>query len=74
MTTVGAVMSTRLISVCPDDSTLDAINRMVEENVGSVAATTTTPTRPHRNCCGAGSQAPLRGPSHRHWAPAIASR
>jgi CBS domain-containing protein len=36
MTTVGAVMSTRLISVCPDDSTLDAINRMVEENVGSV--------------------------------------
>jgi len=33
---VGAVMSARLVSVRPEDSVLDAIDRMVEENVGSV--------------------------------------
>jgi CBS domain-containing protein len=33
---VGSVMSTRLISVGPEDSALDAIDRMVEENVGAV--------------------------------------
>jgi CBS domain-containing protein len=33
---VGAVMSTRLVSVSPDDSVLAAIDRMNEENVGSV--------------------------------------
>jgi CBS domain-containing protein len=34
--TVGAVMCTRLISVEPQDNALDAIDRMVEENVGAV--------------------------------------
>jgi CBS domain-containing protein len=33
---VGAVMSTRLVSVHPEDSVLQAIDRMVEANVGSV--------------------------------------
>jgi CBS domain-containing protein len=33
---VGAVMNTRLVSVVPEDSVLDAIERMVEANVGSV--------------------------------------
>jgi CBS domain-containing protein len=34
--TVGSVMSTRLITVRADDTVLEAINLMVEEQVGSV--------------------------------------
>jgi CBS domain-containing protein len=33
---VGAVMNTRLVSVDPEDSVLDAIERMIEASVGSV--------------------------------------